>query len=190
MENIGDKIVKVATRMRVSFQALNQITDFCEICCQFFFFSSLDGTPHYHLLSQRFSVMRDRHISFGLVTRVQCGWPRVIIQFPTGEGDFSELQSVHTFSTTHPTSRSLGTVVISSGARGWGHEAKLSPPPGTRMELHHFPISVCCYEGSIIRNKYMSTCGDRCSTVVKVLCYKSEGRWFDSRWCHRNSSLT
>ena len=31
--------------------------------------------------------------------------------------------------------------------------------------------------------------GDRSSTVVKVLCYKSEGRWFDSRWC-RNFSLT
>ena len=31
--------------------------------------------------------------------------------------------------------------------------------------------------------------GDRGSTVVKVLCYKSEGRWFDSRWC-RNFSLT
>jgi len=26
--------------------------------------------------------------------------------------------------------------------------------------------------------------------VVKVLCYKSEGRWFVSRWCHRNFSLT
>jgi len=26
--------------------------------------------------------------------------------------------------------------------------------------------------------------GDRGSTVVKVLCYKSEGRWFDSRWWH------
>jgi hypothetical protein len=25
--------------------------------------------------------------------------------------------------------------------------------------------------------------GDRGSTVVKVLCYKSEGRWFDSKWC-------
>jgi len=25
--------------------------------------------------------------------------------------------------------------------------------------------------------------GDRRSTVVKVLCYKSEGRWFDSSWC-------
>ena len=25
--------------------------------------------------------------------------------------------------------------------------------------------------------------GDRGSTVVKVLCYKSEGRWFDTSWC-------
>jgi len=32
--------------------------------------------------------------------------------------------------------------------------------------------------------------GDRGSTVVKGLCYKSEGRWFNSRWCHRNFSLT
>ena len=31
----------------------------------------------------------------------------------------------------------------------------------------------------------------RCgSTVVKVLCYKSEGRWFDSRCCNWNFSLT
>ena len=26
--------------------------------------------------------------------------------------------------------------------------------------------------------------GDRGVTVVKVLCYKSEGRWFDPSWCH------
>ena len=26
--------------------------------------------------------------------------------------------------------------------------------------------------------------GDRGSTVVKVLCYKSEGRWFDPSLCH------
>ena len=32
--------------------------------------------------------------------------------------------------------------------------------------------------------------GDRGSTVVKVLLYKSEGRWFDTRWCHWNFSLT
>ena len=30
---------------------------------------------------------------------------------------------------------------------------------------------------------------DRDSTVVKVLCYKSESSWFDSRWCHWNFSL-
>ena len=30
----------------------------------------------------------------------------------------------------------------------------------------------------------------RGGTVVKVLGYKSEGRWFDSRWCHWNFSLT
>ena len=32
--------------------------------------------------------------------------------------------------------------------------------------------------------------GDRGSTVVKMLCYKSEGRWFDPGWCHWNFSLT
>jgi len=32
--------------------------------------------------------------------------------------------------------------------------------------------------------------GDRSSTVVKVLYYKSEGRWFDPSWCHWNFSLT
>ena len=26
--------------------------------------------------------------------------------------------------------------------------------------------------------------GDCGTTVVKVLCYKSEGRWFDPSWCH------
>jgi len=31
--------------------------------------------------------------------------------------------------------------------------------------------------------------GDRGSTVIKVLCYKSEGRWFDPSWCHWNFSL-
>jgi len=31
---------------------------------------------------------------------------------------------------------------------------------------------------------------DRGSTVVKVLCYKLEGRWFDPSSCHWNFSLT
>jgi hypothetical protein len=37
---------------------------------------------------------------------------------------------------------------------------------------------------------YYILIGDRGSTVVKVLRYKSEGRWFDPRWCHWNFSLT
>ena len=32
--------------------------------------------------------------------------------------------------------------------------------------------------------------GDRGGTVVKVLCYKSEVRWFDPSWCQWNFSLT
>ena len=31
---------------------------------------------------------------------------------------------------------------------------------------------------------------DRGSTVVKVLCYKSQSRWFDPSWCHWNFSFT
>jgi len=37
---------------------------------------------------------------------------------------------------------------------------------------------------------YLVQDGDRGSTVVKVLCNKSEDHWFDPRWCHRNFSLT
>ena len=32
--------------------------------------------------------------------------------------------------------------------------------------------------------------GDRGGTVVKVLCYRSEGRCFNSRWFHWSFSLT
>ena len=38
-------------------------------------------------------------------------------------------------------------------------------------------VCVCVYE-------------DSGGIVVKVLCYKSEGRRFDSRWCHWNFSLS
>ena len=38
----------------------------------------------------------------------------------------------------------------------------------------------------ITENIMITTCvlWDRGSTVVKVLRYKSEGRWFDPSWCH------
>jgi len=34
-----------------------------------------------------------------------------------------------------------------------------------------------------IFNIYYTFIGDRGGTVVKVLRYKSEGRWFDPSWC-------
>ena len=44
-----------------------------------------------------------------------------------------------------------------------------------------------------IQRKFFFKChkhkGDRGDTVVNVLCYKSEGRWFDPSWCHWNFSL-
>ena len=42
---------------------------------------------------------------------------------------------------------------------------------------------------SVLTN-YIFRLGDRGSTVVKVLCYNSEGRWFDPGWCQWNFSLT
>ena len=63
-----------------------------------------------------------------------------MVHFPTGEGNVSLLQRAHTLSGTHPTSHSVGTVVIRSGLRGQGREANLSPPSGTSMELHHFAL--------------------------------------------------
>ena len=52
-----------------------------------------------------------------------------------------------------------------------------------------YRMCVCvCVSLSVIRCNikllYLQWVGDRCGTVVKVLCYKSEGRCFDPRWCH------
>ena len=41
-------------------------------------------------------------------------------------------------------------------------------------ECDHVYIYVTCVTHNL----------DRGSTAVKVLCYKSEGRWFDPSWCH------
>jgi len=43
---------------------------------------------------------------------------------------------------------------------------------------------------ALIKMAKMTKAGDRGSTVVKVLCYESEGCWFDPSWCHWNFSLT
>jgi len=47
-------------------------------------------------------------------------------------------------------------------------------------------IYVCMYVCIYV---CMYICGDRGSKVVKALCYKSEGRWFDPSWCQEDFSL-
>jgi len=58
--------------------------------------------------------------------------------------------------------------------------------------LFSFTLKFCfgCPMMFFIRPKHVAMFGDRGSTVVKVLCHKSEGRWFDSRWCHWNLLVT
>jgi len=46
------------------------------------------------------------------------------------------------------------------------------------------------FRKKILKYQMLYCTTDGGSTVVKVLCYKPEGRWFDSRWCHWNISLT
>ena len=47
-----------------------------------------------------------------------------------------------------------------------------------RMEENRIPRRVLYMNLGTIRLR-----GDRGGIVVKVLCYKSEGRWFDPSWC-------
>jgi len=55
------------------------------------------------------------------------------------------------------------------------------PKESTQHSEHGESLkSLYIHANNIINNR------DRGSTVVKVLCYKSEGRWFDPSWCHWN----
>ena len=47
-----------------------------------------------------------------------------------------------------------------------------------------------CYVSHFQFLLVISKIGDRGSTEVKALRYKSEGRWFESRWCQWKFSLT
>ena len=55
-----------------------------------------------------------------------------------------------------------------------------------RVEKRHTGTQTTSEEINLV----YSTTGDRGGRVVKVLCYKSKGRWFDPSWCHWKFSLT
>ena len=72
-------------------------------------------------------------------------------------------------------------------AKRWGaHLYKAWKPPSLlKVQIY---ISVVLLDDifMLLYNKN----GGHGGTVVKVLCYKSEGRWFNPSWCHWNFSLT
>jgi len=45
----------------------------------------------------------------------------------------------------------------------------------TKVVSHKHPYTIHC--------RYLTYYGDHGGTMVKVLCYKLEGRWFDPSWC-------
>ena len=51
-------------------------------------------------------------------------------------------------------------------------------------------MSLCRLSVFRIYAKHIIIYWGRGGTVVKVLCYESVGRWFDSKWCHWDFSLT
>jgi len=56
----------------------------------------------------------------------------------------------------------------------------------TKSGGHNFlessePVQAC--NGTALPLPFALFMGDRSGTVVKVLCYKSEGRWFDPSRC-------
>ena len=79
----------------------------------------------------------------------------------------------------HPLYRRLG------GPQGLsGQVRKISQPPGFDPRTVQ-PVArsyTDCKDQVGYKRTYLLT-WDRGSTVVKVLCYKSEGRWFDPSWC-------
>jgi hypothetical protein len=63
-----------------------------------------------------------------------------------------------------------------------GLKQDFANPPVIAIKPTLKQVSFRCYTFTLayILTRYW----DRGSTVVKVLRYKSEGRWFDPRWCH------
>ena len=84
-----------------------------------------------------------------------------------------------------------GKVCLRTGHGGPGREQRYSSTLPLTSELdgvggqRHAPVAL-----TPEKTRYPLYKGDRGSTMVKVLCYISEGRWVDSRWYHWNFSLT
>ena len=84
-----------------------------------------------------------------------------------------------------------GPGVDSASSRNDNQEYFLGIKSGRCVRLTTLPPS--CAVVKLSGNRNFEPSGhpmDRGSTVVKALCYKQDGLWFDSSWCLSNFSLT
>ena len=93
---------------------------------------------------------------------------------------FTGLSRIVGFAQCHPSGACSVEVVLICGKflDPWPNATRNLIFAGCRAFVEYFWFHSLCLVG------------DRGSTVVKVLLYKSEGRWFDPSWCHWNFSLT
>ena len=77
-------------------------------------------------------------------------------------------------------------LLVGDNRRGIGL-SKSNPQIGEMQVQQKVPLTVLNTVNVIIN--YGIVLGMK-GTAVTQLYYKSEGRWFDSRWCHWNFSLT
>ena len=80
------------------------------------------------------------------------------------------------------------SVILCSPSLNLSEPAETSDTPRGKIQISNNHKKATCLNSKKIHFKLKQ--GDRGGTVVKVLCYKSEGRWFDPSWCHWNFSLT
>ena len=60
------------------------------------------------------------------------------------------------------------------------------------ISYYYFIIFMCktCIYIASYSLRLPTNAVNRGGTLVNLLCYKPEGHWFGSRWCHWNFSLT
>jgi hypothetical protein len=91
---------------------------------------------------------------------------------------------IYEFICINPVSRAYRTRMCASVSRNIGLHAILKIVVGLTLRHPRCVVKITkCVE-------YVYVKGYRGGTVVKVLRYKSDNRWFDSRWCHWYFSLT
>ena len=78
----------------------------------------------------------------------------------------------------------------SSCPRNFEEQNKVLEPSIIIINFIIIVIINAYYNYNFIINSQYNYDGDRGSSVVKVLYYKSEGCWFDPIWCNWNFSFT